>query len=445
MNTIKPYQSKWHHHIWRWLYSFIILLLLPLALLKLLSKSDSTAGKSNQNRERFGFIGKKKQGGILVHCVSMGEVNAARNVIEQLLLKYPELAVTITTSSTTGAKHARAIFKDRVQHCYLAIDLPICMSLFFSKLQPSMVIVTEVEIWPNMLEHCYRRKIPTLLINARMSANSVKNYQGLAWLMRPSLRKFTKICAQSSKDFERFLSLGVYKPNLLLSNNMKFDLQIDANDGVLAKRITDTLDLASREVFVAGSTHEGEELRCLEVFSALKKLKPNMLLILVPRHPHRFDKVAQLCLASGFSTLRSSTLAIKKSESSTKAAVCPDILVVDEMGLLKACFQLASIAFIGGSFVDKGGHNALESALYGVPTVMGPSVYNNPVICDALARSGGLCIIESQKSFTDTLLRWLQDDKLRAELAIALQAVLKNNAGAVQVTVDCIGQFIVEN
>ncbi len=423
------YKSHWHHTIWRWLYNLLLLTLLPLALLKLILKREKTEGQANKNRERFGFIGKPQKNGILIHCVSMGEVNAAKQLVEQLESQYPNKTITISTTSTTGAKQARAIFKDRVQHVYLAIDIPIFVSLFFKKLAPSLVIVTEVEIWPNMLHQCYKRKIPAVLVNARMSSNSLKNYERLAKLFRPCLRKFTLICAQGQQDFDNFLALGVYKSNLKISNNMKFDLTVDEHDTQLAHKLKSTLNYQKQAVFIAGSTHETEEVICIEQFKLLREQDASLVLVVVPRHPHRFDKVAQLCVATGYSTVRVSEL-----ETMGSLSQMPDIVLVDAMGMLKAFFSFSTFAFVGGSFVDKGGHNALEPAVYGVPSVMGPSVYNNPVICETLASAGGLVLADSPAEMNSVFSAWLADEQSRLAAGKASKEVITKNAGAVKQT-----------
>ncbi len=430
MNT--PYTHRWYHCIWRWCYNLVLILLLPIGVLTLLLKSDKTTGQRNRNRERFGFIGNVASRGILVHCVSVGEVNAAKSIVLRLQQRYPNLHITISTTSSTGAKQARAVFADSVQYVYLPIDIPICMWMFFQKLQPQLVLVTEVEIWPNMLHQCFKRNIPAVLINARMTNESVKNYQRLAYLFRPSLRKFSRICTQGQQDFDNFLKLGVYKPNLTLSNNMKFDLELDPTDDVKAQTIKQQMGLVTQAVFVAGSTHELEETACLDAFKKLRITHPDLVLVIVPRHPHRFERVAQLCHATGFSMVKLSALTDKPLQTA------PDILLVDAMGMLKACYKLASCAFVGGSFVFKGGHNALEPALYGVPTMMGPSVFNNPIICHALVVAGGLKILSTPGQLAQTAEEWLDDVDAAVRAGEASKRVIQQNRGAIEQTLKAI-------
>ena len=430
MNT--PYTHRWYHFIWRWCYNLVLILLLPLGVLTLLLKSDKTKGQRNRNRERFGFIGKLESQGILVHCVSVGEVNAAKSIVLRLQQRYPNLPITISTTSSTGAKQAREVFADSVQYVYLPIDIPICMWMFFRKLKPKLVLVTEVEIWPNMLHQCFKRNIPAVLINARMTNESLKNYQRLAYLFRPSLRKFSRICTQGQQDFDNFLKLGVYKPNLTLSNNMKFDLELDSTDDVKATILKKQLCLTTQAVFVAGSTHDLEETVCLDAFKKLRTTHPTLMLIIVPRHPHRFEKVAQLCQATGYTVVKLSDL------SEAPPTSTPDILLVDAMGMLKACFQLASCAFVGGSFAPRGGHNALEPALYGVPTMMGPSIFNNPVICDALVAAGGLKILSTPEQLAETALEWLDDVDVAMRAGEANKRVIEQNRGAIEQTLKAI-------
>jgi 3-deoxy-D-manno-octulosonic-acid transferase len=203
-----PYKYHWYHFIWRWCYNLVLILLLPLGILKLLLKSDKTKGQRNRNRERFGLIGKPTKQGILVHCVSVGEVNAAKNIVLCLQRRHPELAITISTTSSTGAKQARAVFLDSVQHVYLPVDIPICMWLFFHQLRPKLVLVTEVEIWPNMLHQCFRLAIPAVLINGRMTNESVKNYQHLAFLVCVNFHLFARRVSRTLITFSGWESIN---------------------------------------------------------------------------------------------------------------------------------------------------------------------------------------------------------------------------------------------
>lgn len=432
------YRYKWYHFIWRWLYCLALLILSPIILLKLLSKkADSSDSGYHQNRQRFGLYPKAmRPGGIIVHCVSMGEVNAAEGLVKVLLETYPELPITLTCTSTTGAQQAVHLYADSVQHAYLPIDFPLFNYLMLAHLKPQVLLITEVEIWPNLIHQCYKQKVASILINARMTDKAVANYQKLAFLFRPTLRKFTAICPQSETDFANFISLGVYKQQLHLSRNLKFDLQKSAKDEEKAKLIRATFELDGMQVIAAASTHETEEKTLLECYARLKNTHPNIVLFLVPRYPHRFEEVALLVNAMGF---KSSTLSAPRYKSDN------EVIIIDQMGMLKAVYSLASFSFVGGSLVEKGGHNPLESALYGAPVCMGPSIYNNPTIVRLLEEKQALKIVQDNQMLYQSFDFWLSDIAALREAGESAFEVISNNAGATQRTMEVIIRCISES
>jgi 3-deoxy-D-manno-octulosonic-acid transferase len=437
-------------HVTKMLYTFLLCCLLPLILFlskkKLNHSSLQLAGRSFW--ERFGSIKKPLSGGIHIHCVSVGELNAASGLITALLIEYPHLPIILTTSSTTGAVHAYNLFKDKVQHNYLPIDIPWCMNRFYNKVQPSLVLVTEVEVWPNMLHSCYKRKLPVILINARMTTKSLKNYKRFSALFRYTFRQFSYICAQSSESFENFLALGVYKSHVKLSNNMKFDLMPNESDAELGKLILERYAIANRPILLAASTHDPEEKMLLEAFNTLRSKDKSLLLVVVPRHPHRFDEVSQLVKATGLRCVRVSEsidkqgqfISQRPSENNETSDI--DCLLVDTMGWLKACYSISTVAFVGGSFANKGGHNALEAALYSKPIVMGPSTFNNPSICQYLAQQKALVICDSHLLLVGVLEHWLENPiDAQHDGDMGLQVLLKN-AGAVEYTMSMLRPYI---
>ncbi len=429
------YRYKWYHFIWRWLYSLALLLLSPLLLLKLLSKkADTKALVWHQNRQRFGLYPKHyKPQGFIVHCVSMGEVNAAEGVVRALLKAHPNCPITLTCTSVTGAQQALRLYGDSVQHAFLPIDFPLFNYFMLKRIQPKALIITEVEVWPNLIHQCYKRKVANILINARMTTRSLANYQKLAFLFRPTLRKFNAICAQGEQDFENFTSIGVFKEQLYLTNNLKFDLQRHQEDSVKAEDFVTSFNLSNRPIIVGASTHEGEEKALLNTFQQLQEINKELVLILVPRYPHRFEEVALLVSAMGFA---SSTLSVPNYQQHNS------VIVVDQMGLLKAMYSIASLCFVGGSLVEKGGHNPLEAALYGVPICMGPSIFNNPAIVSALQKAQALKIIDDEASMHSTFHRWLSDLDASKSLGEHGYKVIKSSAGATQKTLSVIQKYM---
>lgn len=436
-------------HVLKLLYTIVLCILLPLILLAS-KKKLSHAGAALANRsfwERFGWMRHvPKSGGIHVHCVSVGELNAASGVIARLLKEYPKLAITLTTSSTTGAVHAYNLFKDKVNHTYLPVDIPWCMKSFYKKIKPTLVLVTEVEVWPNMLHQCTKQKIPVVLINGRMTSKSLRSYKRFSSLFRHTFRQFSYICSQSSESFENFLAFGVYKHRVKLSRNLKFDLLPVLADEELGKRIQSSYNLAGRPVLLVASSHEPEEKILLNAYTNLKKNHPDLALIVVPRHPQRFDEVNQIMCASGFRLARVSQAIDEQTQGFNDAYKETEIdcLLVDTMGWLKACYSISTIAFVGGSFANKGGHNALESALYSTPIVMGPSIYNNPSICQYLASQNALMIASSEKELQDYIEHWLSRPEDAAKDGERGLRVLLENAGSVEYTLSILRPILIK-
>jgi 3-deoxy-D-manno-octulosonic-acid transferase len=451
------------YYVGRTLYTFVLCCLLPFVLVlfrKKLVHIDSAANTNTQQTpshlasrsmwERFGRVTQiPKAGGIHVHCVSVGELNAANGLITSLLREYPHLTITLTTSSVTGAAHAYKLFKDKVKHNYLPVDIPWFVNRFYNKIQPSVVLVTEVEVWPNMLHCCAKRQVPVILINARMTTKSLRNYRRFSWLFRQTFRQFSVICAQSSESFENFLAFGIYKDKVKLSRNMKFDLLPDTQDETLGSQILERYHLNGKRVLLAASTHEGEEKLMLDAFAKLKQKHDDLVLFIVPRHPHRFDEVNQLMNATGLNTARVSEsimpsdqgeeLIAQTEVQSTQQITC---LLVDTMGWLKACYSVCTVAFVGGSFVNKGGHNALEAAVYAKPIVMGPSIYNNPTICQHLASQKALVISHSKQELIEVVEHWLsQPENAAKDGERGLRELLKN-AGAVEYTMSILRPYL---
>lgn len=442
--TLSPASAAFRYKLTRIVYTFLLCCLLPLVVLVFKKKLRHIDGQLPNRSfwERFGKVSHLTQtGGIHLHCVSVGEVNAASGLIYALLDEYPDLPITLTTSSTTGAVHAASVFKERVQHSYLPVDIPWVISRFYRKVQPRLVLVTEVEVWPNMLNICQKMTIPTVLINARMTDKSLISYKRFSWLFRRTFRQFSLISAQSSQSFENFLAYGVYKRQLKLSKNMKFDLSPDDADEQLGQQLLRDYKLAKRPILLGASTHDPEEKMLLAIYKKLKIQHSNLLLVIVPRHPQRFDDVHQLMKATGYRVASVSQGNIKdknavKSSNITNNSI--DCLLVDKMGWLKACYSICTVAFVGGSFAPKGGHNALEAALYSKPIVMGNSIFNNPTICQHLAAQKALKITHTSEALYKVCDHWLSNkEQADHDGENGLQVLLKN-AGSVEYTMSLL-------
>jgi len=406
----------------RWVYSALLFLLLPVVLLSLFV----IAGKKKQLgsfriSERFGLLpGSLRRTDYLFHCVSVGEVVSASAVIKALIQSQPDLTFTITTTTPTGAERVKALFTESVQHVFLPYDLPMFMSGLLNKISPDKVIITEVELWPNMIHACWKKRIPTIVLNARMTEKSASKYSKFPRLFGAMLQKVDHICAQGQRDYDNYLSLGVETERLTLTNNIKFD-----QAGELLNAPASSfkgLNAGGRGVVVAGSTHEGEESALLNALDSIDAaLRP--ILIIVPRHPERFNTVASLLSQQALSWCR--TTDVEHIPKDT------DIILLDEMGQLTHAYAAGSIAFVGGSLADKGGHNALEPAALGLPVLMGPNTYNNPVICQTLIEAGALQIVDDTDALTKALLNLLREPEAAKNKGMSGKTVLLQNQGAV--------------
>ncbi|ALT00099.1 lipid IV(A) 3-deoxy-D-manno-octulosonic acid transferase [Lacimicrobium alkaliphilum] len=410
-------------------YSLLWMLLAPvLAIVMLRRGHENRLQELKRLPERFGFGSALKQtGGYLFHCVSVGEVVAATPLIKKLQTLRPSQPITLTTTTTTGSERALELFGNSIQHCYLPFDIPFAMSRLLKRVKPDLVVITEVELWPNMIHCCWQKNIPVTVINARMTDRSVNRYRKLSWLAGPMLAKLSKVCAQGLRDYNNYLRLGVTEDKVVLTNNIKFDLP-DIDVTALRQNVIETYGTQHRKVLVAGSTHAPEEELLLEAYQQLKGKHQELLLVLVPRHPQRFEQVSELCLQHHLNVIRVS--AGKPCQADT------DILLGDKMGILKQLYALADIAFVGGSLSDKGGHNALEPAQLGIPILMGPSQYNNPQICAELEAGGALHTVKDETDLINQCHRWLRCPDAAREQGLAGQKTIHINAGAVHKTLD---------
>ena len=427
----RAYRPGFAQELTRITYSFIYLFIIPLSILhwlvaRILQKPG--AGTRWKNRLGLGF-NQAQKGGVLVHCVSVGEVVAASVVIKKLQRLHPTLPIYITTTTITGADRVKQIFADTVEHFYLPFDLRLFMDSMLSGLAPQKVLITEVELWPNLLHSCWRKSIPSYVINARMTDNSARSYGKLSALFSPMLNKLTLVCAQGERDRRNYLALGADENKVTLTNNIKFDQPANVDDEV--NRQTAGLNLQDRKLIVAGSTHEGEEALFLQAYLELKPDFNDVLLILVPRHPQRFAKVYQQCKAHNVQTV--------KMSQGTSISNQTDVLLVDAMGMLTGFYAIADITFVGGSITDRGGHNALEPAAFAKPILMGPHIYNNPVICQTLEDAGALITVEDLPQVLEQCRQWLGTPSTGIEAGKAGVEVLQKNQGAVNSTLKAMG------
>jgi 3-deoxy-D-manno-octulosonic-acid transferase len=374
--------------------------------------------------ERLGLLSQGTvAGGIVVHAASVGEVIALKTFVEQLLKYYPTLPITITTFTPTGSAQVEKLFGDSVQHYFLPLDIFCCTWLFLKTLQPKAMVFMETELWPNLIKQAKNRQVKLLLINGRLSEKSVKSYQKLAWLITPTLNNFDKILSQSQDNQQNFLSLGAAAIKCEVSGNIKFDISL-TSEIIMQSETLRTFVEGERLLWVMASTHEGDEIIALQAFSQLKMLFPNLLLVIVPRHPERFATIASLCSAQNYSiTLRSSAIEVKSAD---------DIWLIDSLGELMAIYGLASVVTMGGSFSHIGGHNPLEPALFKKAIIVGPNMSNFTKIQQQLLEEEGVLQLENIQSITlvAAVEKILKDDILQKQLGEQANRVVLANQGA---------------
>jgi len=392
------------------LYRLIFLCLLPVIAVLLLLRSSKQKAYRQRLNERFGFLPRVlKPGGIVVHAASVGEVIALKSFITQLLTAKPNTVITVTTFTPTGSEQVKKLFGDSVQHCYLPLDSTLCVAAFLNKLKPQAMVFMETELWPNLIAQSKERGIKLLLINGRLSQKSMKSYKKLAWLITPTINCFNKVLCQSRINYDNFLALGADMTRCEVSGNVKFDISISQSVTDKQVELTRFVD-EKRSVWVVASTHQGDEVIALNAFSVLLKIWPELLLIIVPRHPERFNEVATLCTDNGFTFARRSQQELVSNDK--------QIWLLDSLGELLPTCALASVVTMGGSFSDIGGHNPLEPALFKKPIVVGPNMSNFVEVMQQLAEQQGIVQLTQN---TDE-----NSDSINDDLAQAVKAILSS-------------------
>ena len=409
----------------RHLYTLLLHLALPLIALRLALRARKAPAYARRIGERFSLgLPAMKPGGIWVHAVSVGESIAAAPMIRALQARHPDLPVTVTCMTPTGSERIQALFGDSVQHCYLPYDLPWAASRFLDLVQPRLTVVMETELWPNHIHQCARRGIPVALANARLSERSARGYARFRTLTAPMLAELSLIAAQTQTEAQRFLDLGARPPCVEVTGSIKFDLKINVELPRRAAELRRQWQTDQRPVWIAASTHAGEDEIILAAHRQVLNEHPDALLILVPRHPERFDSVYALCRSLGLTTRRrSSGEAVQNDDQ---------VLLGDTMGELLFLYALADIAFVGGSLVANGGHNLLEPAALGKPVLSGPHLFNFLEIAAQLREAGALGEVENQTQLADRVATLLNEPGTAQQMGEAGVAVLKANQGALE-------------
>ncbi len=409
----------------RLLYCLFVYCAAPFAVLRLLWRSRKAPAYRQRIGERFACfdLPKEYQGGIWIHTVSVGEVIAAAPLIIALTKRYPDKKFIVTTLTPTGSERVKALLPKTIYHIYAPYDLPCAVKRFLNQLQPKLLILMETELWPNILHYCQARQIPCLLANARLSERSFRGYNRFQPLAKHMMQALSIIAAQAEPDAERFIKLGANRNNVRITGNVKFDMEIPASLIEAAEVLRQQLG-AHRAIFIAASTHEGEDEQILEAFKQIKQAIPQALLMLVPRHLERFNKVAILCEKAG--------LRVTRRSKDTPCTNETDVFLGDTMGELRLFFGAADVAFIGGSLVPHGGHNMLESAAFNLPVLSGPHVFNFLKVSRLMNEAQALITVHNAKELAERVVTLLQKPELRQQLGQQGKEVVDANRGALE-------------
>ena len=371
--------------------------------------------------ERLGIGYPRLERCIWIHAVSVGEVVAAVPLIRALEKRYPDRPMLVTTVTPTGAARVAAVFGEEVYHTYIPFETPPMINHFFAATNPEVALILETEIWPNLYRGCGVRGIPLVLVSARISPKSVRSYRRLLPLFRETLSHGIVIAAQSDADAKRFLSLGAAPERTRVTGNIKFDVELAPDLPLRGQELRSDL-FGDRPVWVAASTHEGEEELVFDAHRILLEKRPDLLLVLVPRHPQRFQAVRELAARQAMSVV-ARTEGVPCSAATT-------VFLGDTMGELLLFYAASDVAFVGGSLVPIGGHNLLEPAALGLPLLSGPHVFNAQEIADMFVARHACRIVNDSIELADEVARLLSDAVTAARMGDAGRDILERNRGA---------------
>lgn len=408
----------------RGIYSVLMYLMVPLFVWRLFRRGFKARDYWQRWGERFGYSDQPElMDSIWVHAVSVGEVQAAVPLIEYFLQQDKAHPVVVTTMTPTGSSRVKRLFGDRVHHVYAPYDLPDAVNRFLNRINPIKVVVMETEIWPNMITWCFKRNVPLILANARLSERSAKGYRRVPRLGKLATRRIRLIAAQSESDKQRLISIGAKEEQITVTGSIKMDVDLPASlreqGEVLRRRLG-----MGRAIWVAASTHEGEEEQVLKAYRQVRQQNPNCLLVLAPRHPERADAVEVLCQREGHEVMRRS--------ADRGADDVKDIYLVDTLGELTQFFAACDVAYIGGSLVPVGGHNMIEASALGVAVVFGPHLFNFQEISTQLLEADAARIIHDSDALASTVTELLADANLRHQLGENGKHFIEANRGALQ-------------
>ena len=418
-------------------YSFALIIISPLIVFYLyILRGKKNQGYRAHFKERFGFVSKSlftvKTKPLVFHCASVGEVLAATPLIKALQKVHPNLNILITCNTPTGREQILSQFKNTVACSYLPIDFPFATARFLKRIKPQALCILETELWPNLMAISHKKNIPVLVINARLSEKSQQGYQKVAKLTHIIMRSITVLASHKKTDATRFIELGLEASKSHVTGSIKFDITPSEEQLAKVLNLKQLYSSNERFVWVAGSTHPVEHELVLLAHQELLKKQPNALLIIAPRHPEQFDKMAELLTQSPLSFSRRSQNNYNNEQ----------ILLADTLGELQCLYGAANVSFIGGSLIRRGGHNPLESAAFSVGVITGPHTYNFDHVYPELIKLKGAVVVDSNDELAKQLITFSQNTKACQTLGIKAAQCVAKNQGAIQKTLNIINQYL---
>ena len=404
----------------RTLYSLVGYLLLPLLIIRLFIKSIKAPAYRERVLERLGFVQKINAPVIWIHCVSVGEFRASITLIDTLIKQHPQHKILVTTTTPTGSSALKQHYADQVLHCYFPFDLSLIVKRYIKRINPDLCILMETEIWPDLIHALKQRNIPSILINARLSERSLEKYQKFApTLIRKTLNQLTLIATQNQNSATRFMQLGVEENKVINAGNIKFDLNPTANNTT-----TEALKqiVGSRKVITFASTHAGEEAQIIKYYLKVKK-QIDALLVIIPRHPERFNEVEKLAKNADLTVAR---------RSNTTPNNTAQILLGDSMGEMLSYFAISDIVFMGGSLNQTGGHNMLEPAALSKAIIFGPNVFNFAEISTDLLNNQASIQVQNAEALFTQIMSLLDNSQQLKTLGENAKQYFNSQQGAVQ-------------
>lgn len=358
----------------------------------------------------------------MFHAVSVGEVLSLEKLLIKTKSEFPNHKIVLTTGTKTGQELAQKKYSDKIDFItYFPFDISFAINNFLNKINPSIILIAETELWPNFAIQCKKREIPLLIINGRISDSSYGSYKFLKLFFAPILNLYSKIYTQSELDKKRFISLGTAKDKVEVMKNLKFDIDKTPSDIDLKK--------GENKVLIAGSTHSGENEILIKTFDNLRKSHNNLKLIIAPRHLERVKEIEQILSNYNY------TYGYRSNNDTFENF---DIIILNTLGELKKAYAFSDIAFIGGSFNKTGGHNPLEATVYNVPTITGPSIKNFRDIYSILTNAGASVLVNNQKQLESSIDNWLSDDKFYNETRENCKNIFQDQQGALEFVINKI-------